>query len=101
MENIYKRLTDRIAEGTYRKLQNDNALYDFSSNDYLGFSRCQELKQKISRELEKYPQSLNGATGSRLLSGNTAFAEELEKKIARIHLAENGLIFNSGYAANT
>lgn len=38
--------------------------------------------------------------GSRLLSGNTAFAEELEKYIAQYHHAEAALLFNSGYNAN-
>ena len=43
---------------------------------------------------------LNGATGSRLLSGNLTYTENLEKGIAAYHEAEAGLIFNSGYDAN-
>jgi 8-amino-7-oxononanoate synthase len=42
-----------------------------------------------------------GATGSRLLSGNTELAEQLEQQIARFHATEAALIFNSGFAANT
>lgn len=90
----------RTETKTVRKLQYENTLYDFSSNDYLGFSRSAALKKKISEEQEKYPESLLGATGSRLLSGNSAFAEQLERDIAAIHDAEHGLIFNSGYSAN-
>lgn len=101
MEKMYEKLASRKIEGTQRKLQYPNTLYDFSSNDYLGFSRNLELKEKITEALEKYPLTLLGSTGSRLLSGNTEFAEQLEKEIATIHLAENGLIFNSGYSANT
>ncbi|SEB19976.1 8-amino-7-oxononanoate synthase [Pedobacter hartonius] len=101
-------ITDSLAEklnliktkGTIRKLQYENGLYDFSSNDYLGFARSSALKKKISNELKIHPLHLLGATGSRLLSGNTKFAEQLEKEIAAIHHAENGLIFNSGYTAN-
>lgn len=97
---LYTTLDERTAAGNLRKLQHENALYDFSSNDYLGFARSPELKESISAELEKHPLTLLGATGSRLLSGNTAFAEQLEKELAIIHQAENGLIFNSGYTAN-
>ncbi|WP_158799598.1 8-amino-7-oxononanoate synthase [Pedobacter sp. L105] len=98
---MQSKLKAREAEGTRRNLQPKNNLYDFSSNDYLGFARSVELQQNISEELKKHPQALLGATGSRLLSGNSAFAEELEKELATYHQAENGLIFNSGYAANT
>ncbi|MET1057537.1 MAG: aminotransferase class I/II-fold pyridoxal phosphate-dependent enzyme, partial [Pedobacter sp.] len=97
---LAEKLNLRSAEGTLRNLQYENTLYDFSSNDYLGFARSEELKKTISEELEKHPLTPLGATGSRLLSGNTEFAEELEKEIAVIHKAANGLIFNSGYTAN-
>ncbi len=43
----------------------------------------------------------HGSTGSRLLSGNYELIEETEKMIADFHKAEAGLIFNSGYDANT
>jgi len=42
----------------------------------------------------------SGSTGSRLISGNSHFTEELEKEIAKFHSAEAALIFNSGYDAN-
>ena len=42
----------------------------------------------------------NGATGSRLLSGNHPLYEVTEKYIAQFHQAESALIFNSGYDAN-
>ncbi|MBK0383502.1 8-amino-7-oxononanoate synthase [Pedobacter sp. SD-b] len=73
---------------------------DFSSNDYLGYARSEDLKMKIAAELKNQPHYLLGATGSRLLSGNLAYAEDLEKEIAKIHRADAGLIFNSGYDAN-
>jgi 8-amino-7-oxononanoate synthase len=98
--SMRERLQSRADIGNTRNLQYHNNLYDFSSNDYLGFSRSVELKERIMLELEKYPKSLLGATGSRLLSGNTEYAEELEKELAGIHQAEHGLIFDSGYSAN-
>jgi 8-amino-7-oxononanoate synthase len=96
-----EKLKTRKAESTFRSLQYENDLYDFSSNDYLGFARSSELRQIVNSELEKHPKMLSGATGSRLLSGNSEFAEQLEEEIAGYHNAANGLIFNSGYAANS
>ncbi|MFZ4679504.1 MAG: aminotransferase class I/II-fold pyridoxal phosphate-dependent enzyme, partial [Flavobacterium sp.] len=43
---------------------------------------------------------VNGATGSRLLSGNHELYQETEQFIAEFHRAESALIFNSGYDAN-
>jgi len=95
------KLAQRIQNNSLRVLKNSNPLLiDFSSNDYLGFARNADLKAKIDEELKKYPDYLLGATGSRLLSGNLAYAEDLENEIAKTHHAEAGLIFNSGYDAN-
>lgn len=96
---LNKRLTAREENGLLRKLSPENNLIDFSSNDYLGFARSGELKDLIDSELKNL-KIKNGSTGSRLLTGNTAYVEELEKFIAEYHNAEAGLIFNSGYDAN-
>ena len=98
---LVKRVSIREKEGLLRKLSSENNLIDFSSNDYLGFARSDELKNIISSEagaLNFKPKT--GSTGSRLLTGNTKYAEELECFIAQFHKAEAGLIFNSGYDAN-
>ncbi len=97
---INSRLEERKLAGSYRTLKAESNLIDFCSNDYLGFARSMELKNNVNNYLEKQTQYLNGATGSRLLSGNTAFYEALETEIACFHQAEAGLIFNSGYDAN-
>src|SRR3546814_11230618 len=75
-------------------------MIDFCSNDYLGFARSMELKARIAVELEKHAGYPSGATGSRLLSGNSTYAERLEEEIALFHHDQAGLLFNSGYAAN-
>lgn len=54
----------------------------------------------IATEVADYPAQLTGASGSRLLAGNTSYAEGLEAFIARYHGAEAALLFNSGYDAN-
>lgn len=97
---MLEKLAIRSQEGSLRKLQYKNNLTDFCSNDYLSFARSPELHQKIQEELDKHPQSMIGSTGSRLLSGNSWQAEQLERDLARHHKAENALLFNSGYAAN-
>ncbi|MES2062053.1 MAG: 8-amino-7-oxononanoate synthase [Bacteroidota bacterium] len=97
---IQTKLDERKMLGNYRILRPESTLTDFCSNDYLGFARSPFLKDDTQREIDSHPQSLNGATGSRLISGNLAYAEELEKQIAAFHQAEAGLLFNSGYDAN-
>lgn len=97
---INRRLQEKQGEGTYRSLKPDNSLVDFCSNDYLGFARSAELKDKINEEINKSARVLNGSTGSRLLSGNSNYIEDTERYIASLHGCEAGLIFNSGYDAN-
>jgi 8-amino-7-oxononanoate synthase len=74
---------------------------DFYSNDYLGLSRSEVLGQRIRQLREQHRGMTRGSTGSRLISGNSMLAEELERKIADFHGAEAGLLFGSGYAANS
>jgi 8-amino-7-oxononanoate synthase len=93
-------LTKRQEQNALRKLVNNDSLIDFCSNDYLGFASSEELKNAISQEYSMLPKLLNGSTGSRLLAGNSEYAETLEAKIALFHNAEAGLIYNSGYDAN-
>jgi 8-amino-7-oxononanoate synthase len=97
---IQSKLDERKLLGNYRALRPESYLTDFCSNDYLGFARSPFFKDAIQREIGSHPQSLNGATGSRLISGNLAYAEDLERQIAAFHQAEAGLLFNSGYDAN-
>jgi 8-amino-7-oxononanoate synthase len=97
---LKNKLDERQSLGIYRTLKPENNLIDFCSNDYLGFARSAILRQNIETEIKKYPSGLNGSTGSRLLSGNITYAEDLEKQIAAFHKHGAGLLFNSGYDAN-
>jgi 8-amino-7-oxononanoate synthase len=97
---IREKLDQRKSDGIYRTLKPESQLVDFCSNDYLGFARSPVLKQWIDDEVKLNEPVLNGSTGSRLLSGNLAYTEQLEQEIAAFHKAEAGLIFNSGYDAN-
>ncbi|MEO8886974.1 MAG: pyridoxal phosphate-dependent aminotransferase family protein [Mucilaginibacter sp.] len=97
--HIEKKLAERKASGAYRTLKPENTLVDFCSNDYLGFARSPLLKKLIEQEIASHA-SLNGSTGSRLITGNLTYTENLEQQIAAWHHSEAGLLFNSGYDAN-
>lgn len=97
---IKTKLTERLSAGNYRQLKPESGLVDFCSNDYLGFARSAVLRGRIEAEITEHINFKNGSTGSRLLSGNTAYAEKLETGIAAFHGYEAGLIYNSGYDAN-
>ncbi|CAG8738503.1 5936_t:CDS:2, partial [Ambispora leptoticha] len=73
---------------------------DFSSNDFLGLSRNATLHNDFVTQLLNFPQPPLGSTGSRLLDGNSSFAESLDKFLADFHHAESALIFTSGFDAN-
>ena len=96
MTDLEKRLNasleKRKERGIYRSLQAPSGLIDFCSNDYLGFARSLELKDKVNQFKVSDYQRINGSTGARLISGNYDFTIELEKQIAAFHKAEAGLI---------
>jgi 8-amino-7-oxononanoate synthase len=97
---INERLQNRAAQGLLRKLPLQQSLTDFCSNDYLGFSRSEALKFKLLKEQEIHQGMPLGATGSRLLTGNSEFTESLEAHLAADQNVEAALLFNSGYTAN-
>lgn len=103
MQSLEKKLQDdllqRESAGLLRTLPHNKEEIDFCSNDYLGFARDENLKKSILNTFQKNTFHV-GSSGSRLISGNSFFAEELEKKIAAFHHSEAALIFNSGYDAN-
>lgn len=100
-DKLLKQKTDkRKSENSFRFLSVNDKLIDFCSNDYLGFSSTSILKDKIESSNYSFGKRYYGSTGSRSLTGNSLFAEELENKISAFHQAEAGLIFNSGYNAN-
>ena len=93
-------LEQRKENNLYRKLQNTNNLIDLSSNDYLGLSRSAFIRQQVELDYRNYQFHKSGATGSRLLNGNSALFEEVEALLAKTHHAEAALLFNSGFDAN-
>ena len=97
---FHSRLNSLAAENRLRQLPQKISGVDFASNDYLGLARSEDLFDRIQLKINSERLKQNGATGSRLLSGNSYYTEEIEQKLARIFLSEATLIFNSGYSAN-
>ena len=94
-------LAKRQAQSRLRRLTiSPHGSADFSSNDYLGLSKCPDLRTLFLQELAKDPLFPFGSGGSRLLDGNSIYAEQLEEDIAAFHGAPAGLLFNSGFDAN-
>ncbi|MDG3582623.1 aminotransferase class I/II-fold pyridoxal phosphate-dependent enzyme [Galbibacter pacificus] len=99
-KKLLKKIRQRQDENALRKLPEDCLKVDFSSNDYLGFSRSAEIFKQTSSLLEERKIMQNGATGSRLLTGNHQLYTEVEALLCDFHDAEASLVFNSGYDAN-
>ena len=96
---ILKKINERIEKNAFRTLKRDCFQFDFYSNDYIGFSSSIEIKKEVENILSD-KKIQNGATGSRLLSGNFPLFEIAENSIKDFHNAESALLFNSGYDAN-
>lgn len=99
-ENLLKKLHVRNSENALRKLPNVSDLIDFTSNDYLGFSQSEVIFNQTHQFLIDHKYFQNGATGSRLISGNHPLYQVTEDYIARFYQTDAALIFNSGYDAN-
>lgn len=100
-KNLLLKINERKAQDAFRKLgENKIHQVDFSSNDYLGFSKSKTIFEATHQYLVTHQVIQNGATGSRLLSGNFTLYQDTEQEIAIFHQAESVLIYNSGYDAN-
>ena len=99
-QNLQAKLDVRQQSNALRSLAAPNFLVDFSSNDYLGFAKSESIFNQTHQFLVDNKIKINGATGSRLLSGNHLVYADTENFIANFHQTEAALIFNSGYDAN-
>lgn len=99
-KRLLKKLQKREAENALRQLGSQNQLVDFSSNDYLGFSKNENIFNETHDYLVGHNIKQNGATGSRLLSGNHGLYQLVETVLCEFHKTDAALVFNSGYDAN-
>ena len=70
---------------------------DLASNDYLGLSQHPDVIDGGVAALRVWGA---GATGSRLVTGDTELHQEFESELAEFVGAAAGLVFSSGYTAN-
>ena len=84
------------AQGPEVLIDNQRVLL-LSSNNYLGLADHPALKTAMIKAIERYGV---GSGASRLISGNMALHETLEKTLADFKDTEAALVFNSGYTAN-
>lgn len=99
-KSLQTKLEQRQANNALRQLPIAKNLVDFASNDYIGFAHSEIIFSQTHQYLLDNNIKTNGATGSRLISGNHHLYQEAESFIANFHQAETALIFNSGYDAN-
>ena len=103
---LQQALDRRRTEGTLRTLKSISELetesVDFSSNNYLGLASCPRQVRLVERAFNNASASCPklGATGSRLLSGDSVYCRQLEEWLAQVHNRPAALIANSGYDAN-
>ena len=99
-KSLQQKLQLREEQNALRTLPVATNLIDFASNDYIGFAKNETIFHETHQFLLDKNIKVNGATGSRLLSGNHDLYTETEEYISHFHLSESALIFNSGYDAN-
>mgnify|MGYP006170154319 FL=1 len=100
-QSLQEKLNIRIANNALRLLPiSSKNRIDFSSNDYLGFAHSEIIFNQAHQYLLENNFKINGATGSRLISGNHDVYVITEDFISKFHQSESALIFNSGYDAN-
>lgn len=99
-KNLNKKLEKRIGKNALRSLQPRSSLVDFSSNDYLGIAQSETVFNAAHQYVLEKGIMWNGATGSRLLSGNHSLYAIVEEELCEFHQSESVTLFNSGYDAN-
>ncbi|VEU43934.1 unnamed protein product [Pseudo-nitzschia multistriata] len=109
-QHIIPKLEQRRKKGSLRRLKpfdsekderpSECDAIDFSSNDYLGLAQSTQQQHKVEELYTTLPSRYLGSTGSRLLTGDSEFAQNLEKRLAKWHKRPSAMLCNSGYDAN-
>ncbi|MGH8940884.1 MAG: aminotransferase class I/II-fold pyridoxal phosphate-dependent enzyme, partial [Actinomycetes bacterium] len=100
-EWLHRLAADRDAAGMRRVLRPrsaEEAVLDLASNDYLGLARDPRVTRAAADAALRWGA---GSTGSRLVTGSTTLHGDLERDLADFVGAPAGLVFSSGYLANS
>ena len=92
-------LPDIVHRGKWIEKEGQTML-NLSSNDYLGLSSRQDLRDEFIEQLQESGLPFSSSS-SRLLTGNFMVYTELEELMANRFGREAALLFNSGYHANS
>jgi len=76
---------------------NGRRMIMIGSNNYLGLTQHEHVKEAAIKAVEKFGTS---CTGSRFLNGTLELHEELEEKLARFVNKEKALVFSTGFQTN-
>lgn len=102
--HIEKQLEKRKQQHLLRSLTLSTGEIDFFSNDYLGLAQQGYHIHRAAMDLlARYAGGTpvyGGASGSRLISGNSNIAMDFEAYLADFFRHESALFFSSGYLAN-
>ena len=112
MRNLSSRPGDRVLnwlDDSARRLQraglgraiprivSGESVIDLSGNDYANLAHHPRVIQAIADAAAAWGA---GATGARLVSGNTTIHVQLEEELAAFHGVEAAILLSSGYMAN-
>lgn len=94
---LFRSMRTMNSEQSKYAIVNEKKQLLMSSNSYLDLAANPRVKEAAARAVLLWGA---GSGGSRLTTGNTALAEELEKALAKFKRKEATLLFNTGYMAN-
>ena len=95
--NLIRTVDDLRFISSTKAIDKDNKEYlVFGTNNYLGLTHHPDVIE-ASKEASQYG---TGSTGSRLTTGASFEAEELENNLSEFKGTESSLIFNTGYMTN-
>ena len=95
--NLYRQLKWFEGSQSPRTTVNGRNCILLSSNNYLGLTDHQQVKDAALKAVVRWG---TGSGGSRLISGNFILYKELEEKIAQFKNTEEVIVFSSGYLTN-
>ncbi len=103
-EDINQYIKDKIQfrkeNDSFRVFKLNEGIVDFCSNDYLGFAKDKQFALEAHQLLMQQELRVNGNSGARTITGTSKEILSLESTLAKHHLAESALLYNSGYTAN-